>query len=296
MLQFYFINLQSNNSNIVMKSFNLDILMSFLDIIEKQNRFMTSAQVVMDASGLRLEAIRSIAREQGIEIRDEQSRCIDENLLEELANAHVRRLKSYFNNTRRHISEISSADFKIFVSFCITFKKHCIYSKAVDSWDDIDTDSIREQFLKKVHDSTPEQSRCANICAKGNLFCISKFVNSNNSVCDCLPTIRLSDVGFVNLSAFKVYSANYRICAQSFSLDDTCIENFKHKEEVIYNVIHNRWFYDKPVQQYVFKENRRDSAKRIIIPARYYLFSRDEDEDHQIDTICEIAHYDYINK
>ena len=57
--------------------------------------FTTSADVVMKAGGLRLEAIRVIAREQGVEIEDTACRCIDESLLAELADAHVRRMRAY---------------------------------------------------------------------------------------------------------------------------------------------------------------------------------------------------------
>jgi len=68
--------------------------------------FSTSADVVMKASGLRLEAIRVIAREQGVEIEDTACRCIDESLLAALAEAHVRRMRAYFNNARRHVAEL----------------------------------------------------------------------------------------------------------------------------------------------------------------------------------------------
>lgn len=47
-------------------------------IFESVSRFATSADVVIKASGLRIEAIRAIAREQGIEIENVESRCIDE--------------------------------------------------------------------------------------------------------------------------------------------------------------------------------------------------------------------------
>lgn len=68
--------------------------------------FATSADVVMKVSGLRLEAIRVIAREQGVEIEDTACRCIDESLLAELADAHVRRMRAYFNNARRHLARM----------------------------------------------------------------------------------------------------------------------------------------------------------------------------------------------
>ena len=61
-------------------------------VIQNHRDFTTSADVVMKASGLRLEAIRAIAREKGVEIEDTACRCIDEELLADFAEAHVRRL------------------------------------------------------------------------------------------------------------------------------------------------------------------------------------------------------------
>ena len=127
-------------------------------IFESVSRFATSADVVIKASGLRIEAIRAIAREQGIEIENVESRCIDENLLSLLADAHVRRLKSYFNNSKRHIAELSGAELSTFVDFCKTFKKHLSNDHAALSWDDIDTNAIREQFIRKVKKLTPASS------------------------------------------------------------------------------------------------------------------------------------------
>ena len=64
-----------------------------------ETRFTTSADVVIEASGLRLEAIRVIAREQGVEIEDTACRCIGESLLAALADAHVRKLRAYLGHT-----------------------------------------------------------------------------------------------------------------------------------------------------------------------------------------------------
>ena len=54
------------------------------DIVDNAFKFTTSADVVMEAGGLRLEAIRVIARGRGIEIEDTACRCIDESLLADL--------------------------------------------------------------------------------------------------------------------------------------------------------------------------------------------------------------------
>ena len=84
----------------------LDILDDVLEPDEMnwdffETDFTTSAEVVMKASGLRLEAIRVIAREQGVEIEDTACRCIDESLLAALADAHVRKMRAYIFVRRR---------------------------------------------------------------------------------------------------------------------------------------------------------------------------------------------------
>ncbi|MBR1428618.1 MAG: hypothetical protein IJ582_06245, partial [Prevotella sp.] len=117
--------------------------------------FTTSADVVMKASGLRLEAIRVIAREQGVEIEDTACRCIDESLLAALADAHVRKMRAYFNNARRHVAELSGDELATFIDFCQTFKNRQSSDTAAQSWSDIDTDAICEQFIEKVHKLTP---------------------------------------------------------------------------------------------------------------------------------------------
>ena len=58
------------------------------EVTDKQiKRFTTSADVAMKACGLRIEAVRAVARETGIGIEDAESRCTDENLLSLLADA-----------------------------------------------------------------------------------------------------------------------------------------------------------------------------------------------------------------
>ena len=117
--------------------------------------FTTSADVVMRASGLRLEAIRVIAREQGVEIEDTACRCIDESLLDALADAHVRKMRAYFNNARRHIAELDGDELATFINFCQTFNNRQSSDSTAQTWSDIDTDAIREQFIQKVHELTP---------------------------------------------------------------------------------------------------------------------------------------------
>ena len=266
---------------------------SYLDIVEfifaemkHVSLFMTSAKVVMDASGLRIEAIRSIAREQGIEIEDEQSRCIDENLLEELANAHVRRLKSYFNNTRRYISEVSGADLKTFVEFCKTFKKHQIDFPSAQTWNDIDTDAIREQFLKKVHSSTPTRTHSIDLFAECDNFKLSKTICKAIIEVERQSSRKNLDDGKIGLGfvdSYNIYSGILSHCLLTndaeYDDDKTILEDFLHKGDVIHRVTNSFWYQTKSIRDYVFHKDKRVAVKRVTIPARYHIFSKSDDDD-----------------
>lgn len=130
------------------------------DVLEAlKTEFRTSADIVVEASGLRIEAVRAIAREKGVEIEDPACRCIDEELLAELADAHLRRMKAYFHNASRHMGDLSGEELSTFVNFCQTFKKRQSSNNEASSWNDIDSDAIREYFIRKVHDLTHYGSR-----------------------------------------------------------------------------------------------------------------------------------------
>lgn len=128
--------------------------MNLLSELDNVFKFTTSADVVMEASGLRLEAIRVIARGHGVEIEDTTCRCIDESLLADLADAHVRMMKAYFNNAKRHIVELSADEFITFIDFCEAFKIRNSVGAAW-SWTDIDENAIRDHFIQEVRKKTP---------------------------------------------------------------------------------------------------------------------------------------------
>ncbi len=128
------------------------------DEIRRNRGFATSAEVVIKASGLRFEAIRVIAREQGVEIEDSACRCIDESLLAALADAHIRKMRAYFNNALRHIAKLRGDELALFIDFCKTYSKRQTKKRIAESWVDIDADAIQEQFIKKVKETTQPDS------------------------------------------------------------------------------------------------------------------------------------------
>ena len=213
--------------------------------------FTTSADVVMKAGGLRLEAIRVIAREQGVEIDDTACRCIDESLLTALADAHIRKMRAYFNNARRHLAELAGDELATYVDFCNTFKRRQSLENTATSWTDIDADAIREQFLQKVYELTPSPFR--RFTLSGLKFAFEKISAS------------LSFKSCGNLEIRETYE-------------------YKQRNDVVDRILHSHMFYEKPIITHTVCIDIRSVVRRVTLSARYHLFSS-EDDDHQQDAI-----------
>lgn len=229
----------------------LDILEGVLESCEMnwdlfETGFITSADVVMKASGLRFEAIRVIAREQGVEIEDTACRCIDENLLDVLADAHVRKLRAYFNNAQRHIAALDGDELATFIIFCETFNNRQSSDSTVQTWSDIDTDAIREQFIQRVHELTPSPAYCRLFA--GDSFFLEKIISS------------LRSVTRDNLDTFV----------------------YKQHCKAVEWVLHSHLFYEKPSKTEQPCIDIRLIVRRVTLPARYHIHIS-EDDDHQQD-------------
>lgn len=208
-----------------------------------KSEFTTSADVVMEASGLRLEAIRVIAREQGVEIEAPACRCIDENLLAAFADAHVRKMRAYFNNAHRHISELDGDELTTFVDFCKTFKKRQITHSTAESWNDIDTDAIREQFIQKVHQLTR-----------------SSFLH-------------------FRVDATKLFDQ----MDESISLELRHLDTreFLQRDSVIKRVLCSHLHYERPQKKPSNSLDYRLIVRRVTLSARYHIFTSEEDNHPQ---------------
>ena len=231
----------------------LDILDDVLESREMnwgltETGFTTSADVVMEASGLRFEAIRVIAREQGVEIEDTSCRCIDESLLDALADAHVRKMRAYFNNAKRHIAELDGDELATFINFCQTFNNRQSSDSAAQTWSDIDTDAIREQFIQKVHELTPSPAYCRLFA--GSSFFVERIISSLSSETrDSLDT-------FV----------------------------YKQRCEAVERILNSHLFYEKPSKTEQPCIDIRSVVWRVTLPARYHIHIS-EDDDHLQDAI-----------
>ncbi len=220
----------------------INLLSEEVQILLKSSWFTTSADVVMKASGLRLEAIRTIAREKGVEIEDTTRRCIDENLLASLADAHVRRLKAYFHKAKRHIAELTGDELATFVEFCKTFQYRQSSDENSLSWSDINTTAIREQFIEKVHQGTSEAKY------------YSLFADIFNKTC--------------------IYSHRTK------SIDICPLSEHWPQEDILDKVIQSCLYNEKPRQTVNFILDLRSEARRTTLSARYHFFVSEKDDDH----------------
>lgn len=241
-----------------------DMLQTLLEWEFGRSQYMTSAEVVMEASGLRLEAVRSIAREHGIEINDVRSRCIDENLLSYLADAHIRRLKAYFNKSKRHLSELSCEDYIAFDDFCQTFKKSTFNYKPV-SWNDIDVDAIREQFYEKVYSLCPK----TQVSNKQFGECILKGLDS-------VVIERTEPDPIFPYSQPFFYTYDRRFLSEWLEHSQ---EKFFTQNAVLDKVYESICFYAEPIEIPTVNNNNRVLFRRVSLSARYYVFP---DEDYHI--------------
>lgn len=225
------------------------------------NNFTTSADAVRKACGLRFEAIRVIANEQGVEINDPACSNINLNLLAALADAHVSRLRTYYNNVQRHTALLGTDELTTFVEFCETFKKRQV--ETVCSWDNIDVDSVKEQFFRKVKELTPRQRRQCN----------STFSALSERFCEIIE-IKLENIG---LAANKPDEYQEVIDSFSCQAQDKRLLNLC-KDNIIERVITSA--FCRPCSKKAsYNVDHRKLIRKVTISARFHIFI-DEDERH----------------
>lgn len=136
---------------------HLEIESSIRNALENfKCEFKTSTNVIMEVLNVPLCAVKSILRDYGISTDniDETSICIDEKMLENFADAYVRKFKNFFISSSRHISSISDKERQDLKEFYNLFKKKEVFNEQLGNWEDIDISLLRESFYRKVHKLT----------------------------------------------------------------------------------------------------------------------------------------------
>ena len=166
-----------------------------------------------------------------------------------MADAHVRKMRAYFNNARRHADQLSGDELATFIDFCQTFKNRQISDTAAQSWSDIDTDAIREQFIERVHKLTP--SVCKRFTLSG--FSLEKIISS----------LSFERREYLDTSELDTYE-------------------YKQRCEIVEKVLQSHLYYEKPSKTQQPSVDIRSVVWRVTLPARYHIFTSDDD-DHQQD-------------
>ena len=118
--------------------------------------FKTSTNVIMEVLNVPLCAVKSILREYQVRTEniDETSICIDEKMLENFADAYVRKFKNFFISSSRHISTISDKERQDLKEFYRQFKRKEVSNEQLGNWEDIDICLLRDSFHRKVRKLT----------------------------------------------------------------------------------------------------------------------------------------------
>ena len=135
-------------------NFYLSNLLSSIIEETSKARFSTSLEVVQRVMGVPMIAVQNIARNIGVNDNIKGSACIDENALVYFADAYARKMKAYFNRTRCAVNRLSPDEQRAFFQFCDEFKKTHVLCTKLLTWNDIDEEAIREQFIYEVKKQT----------------------------------------------------------------------------------------------------------------------------------------------
>lgn len=121
--------------------------------------FKTSLEVIGKVLNVPESALKALLRLNGYDDNIESSSiCIDEEMLAIFTEAYVRKMRSYFLNSNRHLHLLSPQEAADFEQFYQTFKKTGGNTTNHRDWNQIDTDLISEVFVQKVKKTTPNNN------------------------------------------------------------------------------------------------------------------------------------------
>jgi len=214
-----------------------------------------SAEVVMKVSGLHFETIQAIAREHGVDIKDKTCRCIDGKLLVHLKDAHVRKLRSYFNNVRQNISQLSGEELTTFIDFCKTFKRRQSKSWNDLLWNDINVRLIHERFIQSIQ----------------NLY-----YSSSDSCLGFLDRILLCGV------CYSTPRVNHLP-------GDNQTDEERHRDFLLQKIYVSRPFSQPLKQSRIVPIVITSALRRIIITARYHIYVDDDSNNQECESIITLS-------
>ena len=137
----------------------IDLLSTSISVNRTEKPFKTSLEVIGKVLNVPESALKALLRLNGHDDNIEPSSiCIDEEMLAIFAEAYVRKMRSYFTNSNRHLHLLSPQEAADLEQFYQTFKKTGGNTTNRRDWNQIDTELISEVFVKKVKEATPSQN------------------------------------------------------------------------------------------------------------------------------------------
>lgn len=164
-----------------MKQF-LDIFFGLTESILNEPVYITKMEVIREIMGVPAVAIQSLANSAGVE-PDEKGRLrLNESNLSYFADAYVRKMKSYFHRAKREMNQLGPDEILTFNQFCTTFKNPDSLSTRNLSWEDIDVNAIRKQFIKQVKAKSSQRKSVLDLFSGEVSFYVEKSTVKNLNV------------------------------------------------------------------------------------------------------------------
>ena len=252
---------------------------------DSEETFKTSLDIIQEVMNVPMCALTSMLRVNGYNDEIETaSFCIDEKKLGIFADAYIRKVRSYFFSSLRHIGELSSKELSDFIEFVNLFKKKGVACESC-KWSDINTGHLREVFIEKVKNKTKKESSytCSEIDA---LIVLSNYLlvidnrcfQRLNTIQDRKKTIREIEEQLYDNSNI-ILSSSYSLFTEEKFFNEGQKKQLGEKERISLDKISHSNLYvvkDKIIQH---KNPVVLIIMWIIVYARYYLYPKESDDD-----------------
>lgn len=218
----------------------LDVNLHSFFSFDKEERFMTSLDVVREVMNVPQCALSSILRANGYAEVEPGSICIDEKMLSVFADAYIRKMKNYFLSSVRNIENLSYQEFTDIDEFYNTFKKQDVKFVRRAEWSHIDTELIRTAFMDKIKELTPRKK------SRFELF-LEQFYERRESFSVCHELAHIL-------------------------IKESCSDE---ESRLLDRVTHNRFYLVKQKVKKVFNCSV-NIVRHFFVAARYHIFVADD--------------------
>lgn len=233
--------------------------------IKSKYTFTTSLEVIKEVMNVPMEAIHAIARMNGITTADDHANIISESMLQPYVEAFERKTKNYFINSLRNSAQLTPSELQAFSDFCKTFKKDKISFDKVCNWNHIDKTKLHEYFVNQIKEKTTSSSTHHTIL---DLF------SGNGGIEARLET------AIYNETEPAIYSSaiyNYLLSAGSEYFDFF----YQQQSQGLLERITSSWCYHSNIESPQYHcANTQDIVRQIVLYARYYIYT--DDDDHEL--------------